>query len=203
MHTARRLVLLALAASVVSAVMAGPTWATTAITVTDASGKNCPSIPNGCARHAEGEVTLYFHIFGIESTEGKCHVEGRAQVDSAGTEQVASGTVTPGKHDADCSSATSPPCSGSLPWTGQMEKDADGVVRTHFDICMAPAERSSSSCSGEFVVNVSEAGGAGAEVQTMTATDLRIGASSFCELDVSQTSEVMAPEGQAVHIKGN
>jgi hypothetical protein len=203
MRFARKLMLLVVAAAAVMALAAPSASATTAISVTDAGGKACPALPTGCKVHSEGEITLYFHIFGIESTEATCHVEHRGAVSSTGAGQITAQTITPGKHDADCKDATSPPCTGSLPWKGNAEKDADGVVRPHYTVCTAPGERPGETCSGEFITNLSESGGAGAEVQIQGAKDLRIGTSSFCELDVDSRSEAGTPEGQFTHIKGN
>jgi hypothetical protein len=194
MRFARKLMLLAVAAAAVMALAATPASATNQIEVTKADGTtHCPPLGSGgCKVHQEGEITLYFHIFGIESTEAKCSVEFRGVTDEDGNGQITAQTITPGDHNADCTNATSPPCTGSLPWTGAAEKDADGKVRAHYDVCTAPAERSGSTCAGEFVAEVTETGGA-TETQAQSATDLRIGASSFCELDVSEATEAPDP----------
>jgi hypothetical protein len=201
MRNARNFSLLAVMA-VAMALTAPTVSATNVITVTNADGTMCPHLPTGCKIHMEGEMTTYFHIFGIESTEWECHIELRGTASSGGFGEITAQTITPGNHDKDCLNATQPPCSGSLPWPWQAERDADGVVRVHYDLCLAPFELSGSTCSGEFITTLSEIG-LPVEVQTQSASDLRVGASSFCELDLTLTSEAVAPEGQEIHVKGN
>lgn len=197
MRTVRNaLTLAAVAASAIA--LAAPTASATSQTeVTKADGAtHCPTLPaGGCKIHIEGEMTTFFHIFGFEGSEWRCHVELRGTSDEDGNGQITTQTVTPGNHDADCTNATQPAC--SLPWPWAAEKDADGVVRSHYDLCFDPAE--SGMCSGEFITAITESGVA-TEVQTQTATDLRIG-TSFCELSLSFTSEAIVPDSEETHVK--
>lgn len=180
----------------VVAVMAPAASATSQIEVFQSDGAtHCGTLASGgCAVHSVGEITLFFHIIGFEGTEAKCHVEFEGKTDEDGIGQITKQTVSPGKHDADCSNATSPAC--SLPWDGQAELDGDGKLRAHYDVCTTPAE--SSTCSGEFIAEVTEKG-TSTETQTQSATDIRIG-SATCELTVSETSEASSPAEES-HIK--
>lgn len=197
MYFARKMLLLAVAVGAIMALTASSAAATNHVEFVRADSQTpCPTLAaGGCAFHSEGEITLDFHILGFEGAEAKCHIEFRGNVDHRGNGRITAYTVTPGKHDADCSNATMPAC--SLPWPFSTERDADGKVRAHIDSCVDPAE--SGVCSGEIILIVSESGTT-TETQTHTATDLRIGSSSFCEVTLSKSSEAVAPEGQETHI---
>jgi hypothetical protein len=202
MHFVRDITWSAVVALAILAVAGPSASATTAITVDKSdSATPCVSMASGgCKVHSEGEIALKFHFFGFEVLEARCHVEHRGSTDSNASGQITAQTITPGKHDTDCSDATAPPCPGSLPWPGSAEKDADGRVRAHFDVCIAPGERAGmnpSTCSGELITEVTETGVIGAEVQTHAATDVQVG---FCELDISSSSEAGSPEGEVSHI---
>lgn len=195
MRFKRELLLFASAALVTMAFTATPTAsATSLIEVTQGDGTtHCPSLGSlGCTSGFAGEVTIFFHILGFEGAEAKCRISHTVYIDEDGNGQVANQTVTPFSHDTDCSNSTYPPCTFSLPWTMFAEKDADGVVRAHYDVCIDPAE--SGTCSGELVTTVTESGGS-FERQNQTATDTRIG-STFCELTLGMTAT-----GQDIHIK--
>lgn len=187
-------------AALVALLSTGNASATSPIEVTKADGStHCPTFAaGGCKTHIQGESTLFLHVFGFEGVEATCNMEWRGAMDEDGVGQVTGLTVTPGKHDADCSAATAPPCSGSLPFNMAAEKDVDGVVRAHYDVCMDYAENA--PCSGEFLMSLTETGSP-VEVQTQSANDLRIGSSSMCELTRSLTSEVVAPDGEEIHVK--
>lgn len=202
MRGARHLMVLAAVAASLAAVTPLAS-ASEPYEVTEGDLVHCkPLVFGGCNLHSDGEVTLFFHILGVETTEARCHVELRTLADEDGNSSVQTFQVSPGGHDGNCGGTTMPPCMGSLPWPGTTEKDVDGWVRSHYDLCIAPGEGpGGATCSGEYETVVTESGsGSFKEVQTQTATDVRIG-SSYCELSVSQTSEAVAPDGEAVHIR--
>ena len=211
MRVARKLALLVVSAAALMALIAPVASATEPITVTNEAGTaNCPAvnknpandhdITGGCLIHAEGEATMFFHIFGIESTEATCRVEFEGRVGGNGEGYVMSQLVTPHPNDAGCDDSTAEPCSEAehpnateFPWHGTSEEINNGVVKAHYDICIEPAEVVS-ECQGEYITTVTETGdpAPGMEVQHQEATDIRIGASSLCEISISVNSEVDA-----------
>lgn len=213
MRFTRKLMLLALAAVAAMALGASSASATAPIEIVKENETHCPTLAKGgCLVHQEGEATLFFHLIGFEGVEAECHVEYRGRTDEDGNGQVTLQTVTPGGHDAECSNATAPACTGSLPWPGTSEFAADaepnvagaqpGVV-AHYDVCIDPAE--SGTCSGEYITHVSETSAGGIERQHQSASDLKIGSTSFCEvtIDVEGETSAVAGEHEFVHIRGN
>ena len=193
MRFARKLMLLAVAAVAALAMMAP---------VASASSVHCPAVAagggsGGCYIHAEGEATLFFHIFGIESTEATCHVEFEGRLNEAGVGFITSYTSANGGHGNTNCATVSPACAGTLPWPGAGEEDAGNQTTAHFDVCIDPVE--SGTCEGEFITTVTEEGN---ETQHYAANDLRIGSTSFCEVTINVESEAVAPH-QAGHIKTN
>ena len=220
MRYANRLVLLAVVAAVVMALAAPSASAIEPITVVNEAGTaNCPNvvknpandhdITGGCLTHAEGELTVFFHIFGIESTELTCRVEFEMRIGGNGEGYITSQTITPHPNDAACDNNTMEPCSEpehpnatEFPWHFFSEEIDGGVVKTHADICIEPFEVVS-ECQGEFVYRVHEEENEpspGMETQHWEATDLRVGASSLCELSVDMESEVDATH-PGVHLR--
>jgi hypothetical protein len=192
MRFARKLALLAVAVVAALAVMAPAASATNnTVEIRKGAGGHCPaSLVAGdvCKTHAEGEATLFGHVFGIESTEATCHVEFEGLLSETGAGRITSYTPTNGGHGETNCETVSPACSGSLPWTGDSERTSASVIEAHFDVCIDPSEIG--TCTGEYVTQVTETGAGGAdEVQTFSATDIRIGASSFCEITISAVTE--------------
>jgi hypothetical protein len=213
MHVLRT-ALLATAIATGTLVVAQAASATSAVSfITHPGHVNCGTVTSpgtgGCLVHHSGEQTLFFHIFGIESTEAMCKVEFVSRVGTDGSGYITGMRNSPG--DLDCGTSTAEPCLpddhafvvNRWPWVGSVEKDFDNVVRAHYDICLELGE-SSSECEGEYVFAISETGLSepSAERQTHTATDVRIGTASFCELTISASSETSFTH-TAVHIKGN
>ena len=205
MRFARKLMLLAVAAVAALAMMAPVASASTPIEVTNASSVHCPAVAagggsGGCYIHAEGEATLFFHIFGIESTEATCHVEFEGRLNETGVGFITSYVSTNGGHGNTNCATVSPACAGSLPWPGAAEEDAGNQTTAHFDVCIDPVE--SGTCEGEFITDVTESG-TEPERQHFQADDLRIG-NAFCEVTIDVETEVdPVPPHQNVHIKSN
>ena len=211
MRFARKLVLLAVMAAAITALAAPSASATEPITIVNEAGTaNCPAvnknpandhdITGGCLTHAEGELTVFFHIFGIESTEFTCRVEFEMRIGGNGEGYITSQTITPHPNDAGCDNNTLEPCNEAehptateFPWHFTMEEINFGVVKAHFDICLEPAEVVS-ECQGEYIMTVTESGdpAPGMEVQHWEALDIRVGASSLCEISISTNNEVDA-----------
>lgn len=175
------------------ALLAGSAGATNAISVIqESTGKACPAVTSGttggCLLHSEGEATLFMHLFGFESMEAKCHIEASGRTDGVGSGYVNSVVMSEGAHgDSNCAQIA-PPCSGSLPWTGNSEEDAGNLTVAHIDMCIDPLE-GSDPCQGEFVFPVAETGTTPNEVQHFTAVDQRLG-SSLCEDTFDMETEV-------------
>ena len=202
MHRASKFLLFLVALVAVLALAVGPASATEPIEGVTANHAHCPSLAaGGCPAHAEGEATLFFQIFGIESVEARCHVEGEGIADENGNGQMTSYVLSNGAHGESNCPSVGVPCAGSLPWTGTAEETAPGVVTAHSDICIDPAE--AGTCSGEYRVSGTETTNPdGTESGHGSATDIRIGASSFCEVTVAGESENDAqhPPGHINHL---
>ena len=210
MHRASKFLLFLVALVAVLALAVGPASATEPIEGVTANHAHCPSLAaGGCPAHAEGEATLFFHIFGIESTELTCRVEFEMRIGGNGEGYITSQTITPHPNDAACDNNTMEPCSEpehpnatEFPWHFFSEEIDGGVVKTHADMCIEPFEVVS-ECQGEFVYRVHEEENEpspGMETQHWEATDLRVGASSLCELSVDMESEVDATH-QSLHLR--
>ena len=168
----------------------------------------CPSVSQnsshdvtgGCQIHLGGEMRLFLHIFGIESTEATCHVEFEGRLNETGVGFITSYVSTNGGHGNTNCATVSPACAGTLPWPGAGEEDAGNQTTAHFDVCIDPVE--SGTCEGEFITDVTESG-TEPERQHFQADDLRIG-NAFCEVTIDVETEVdPVPPHQNVHIKSN
>ena len=205
MRYVRKLMLLAIAAVAAVAMMAPAANATAPIEVSSHPAEtHCPAVTSptsgGCVIHAEGEATLFFHIFGIESTEATCHVEFEGRLNETGVGFITSYVSTNGGHGNTNCATVSPACAGTLPWPGAGEEDAGNQTTAHFDVCIDPVE--SGTCEGEFITDVTESG-TEPERQHFQADDLRIG-NAFCEVTIDVETEVdPVPPHQNVHIKSN
>jgi hypothetical protein len=217
MRLARKLLLLAIAVVAASALMAPAASATEAVTIVrEVTGgvQNCPNVSKvghvvsgGCTFHTEGEFHLDFHIFGIEGAEAECHLELEGRIQANGEGYVTDFTVTQGGHgDPDCGVTTFPPCAeaetespaNDFPWHFTGEETALNTVQGHFDLCIDPTE--TGHCEGEYIADVVESGSP--EIQTYSANDLRIGASSFCEVTIEgAVSEVSAAHPDRIHTR--
>ena len=185
--------------------------ASTPIEFSKWAGTHCPATignpitSGGCYVHVEGESTLFAHIFGIESTEETCHVEFEGRFNESGVGAITKWLAHDGGHPDNNCPTSFLPSSTTLPWPAGKEEDAGNVTTLHVDWCLDHAELS--ACSGEFVFMVTEAGGAGSEAQHYSATDLRIGSSSLCEITIDVESEtgggMPGDPHIGVHIKTN
>ena len=140
-------------------------------------------VEGGCEVHLEGEATFLNHIFGIESTEARCHVEVQARFDEAGESEIYGWALSPGGHNVDCSGATAPACTSSLPWSGDIEETAVDQQTWTNSICIDPAETVSSS--GNLPINLVRSG---SQYHAETS-DIRIGTSSLCEVTLDAETE--------------
>jgi hypothetical protein len=139
MRIARKLFLLALVA-VAAMAFAASTASAQGIEVLheDAPGQpHCGDgiTQEGCLIHAEGEILLGGHVFGIEATVSNCHVEMEAHIEGDGGISVESVVLTDHPGVDDC---VRQPC--QLPWLGNGEEDdpeGSGEV-VHAIFCIEP-----------------------------------------------------------------
>ena len=174
----------------------------------------CPSVSQnsshdvtgGCQIHLGGEMRLFLHIFGIESTEATCliELEGRIQGDGGGYVTTATSNAHP--LDTQCNESTWSECAEGLapahefPWRFATEENSSGVVGAHFDVCYDMLEWG--ICPGELRINLTEEQNnpsAGLETQHIAATDERLGSSAICEFTIDLETEADASH-ELMHI---
>jgi hypothetical protein len=136
MHVARKLFLFAL---VVVAVMAfaASTVSAQGIQVANEDAVGQPLCGDGvtaegCLIHAEGEILLGGHAFGIEATVSGCHYELEAHIEGNGGISFESVVLTDHPGVDDC---VRQPC--QLPWLGNIEEET-GNESVHYLFCIEP-----------------------------------------------------------------
>jgi hypothetical protein len=196
MRIARKLMLLAITAFAAMAFAASSAQATENLEIIDeGTATHCSAWvegnpAGGCKWHAEGEVRLFGHFFGIESTEARCHIEIEGRVDETGDGEINSVVVTNGGHGETNCATVSPPC--NLPhWVGRIEETGPGAEQLSGYVCFDPTE-TGARCEGTLTVPIFEVG-TSPETQHLTVLDTKpLNSGAFCELDFDVETETDA-----------
>ena len=175
MRSARKLMLLAIAAIAAAAVFAPTASAIDTVeVVNEKTGAHCT--PATCAVHLAGVVALRIDlgIFG-EAFEATCNLETVMTVSETGAGSITQVNTSAGAgQEVGCPTVTTE-C--SMPWAASGEEDGPvGIVQSVASICVDPAE-SGSNCVGNLAFSVVEQAGEHSEKVFNNAS---VG---LCELD--------------------
>jgi hypothetical protein len=142
MRIARKLILVAAMALVAMAFSAASASAVSV--TTEPGGADCPDLSGstgGCALHANGEVQLQGHLFGVESTSSDCNVELTGRVNKAGVGQVDAAKFTDHAGIDDC---TRTEC--GLPW-GATISGTNPTFAVNSTFCVQTSNGTQQTCT--------------------------------------------------------
>lgn len=153
----------------------------------------------GCSIHGEGELTLTYHVFGIEASEAACHVEFEGGIAGGGVGRITSFALTNGAHGGSGCSNVAPACTGSLPWLIGVEEVAPSAVEAYFDACL---ETEVGTCDGGYlpVGLIEEDDGANGEERHHFRGESRPLGSSLCEASIEAETEMSPAHPDEMHI---